>query len=443
MVEHPWDFMAVYYSAIDEFGHFFMPYHPPYVNGVAERDAAIYRDVIVGCYRFHDMMLEALLAYAGRDTTIVLVSDHGFHSGARRPGANAWARPEHWHREFGIACIHGPAIRQHESLYGASLLDVTPTILAMFGLPIGNDMDGRAWLEIFNEPVRAQRIESWESVPGDAGLHADPLREDPYESAEIIRQLVDLGYIDPPGDDAEEAIRNVRRDHKINLAVALAASRRVAGAVPLWEQLVEECPDEVGFLLQLASCYLRLGRIAECKATLDRSGDEHSQSHYVQLIRSAIALQEGNTEESLRRVRDVHRQSPSDAAILNRIGEVFLQAKAWDEAESVFRRSLDLQEDNPTAHDGLAQVFLERDEFALAIEQALLAVGLIHYFPKAHHHLGLALHGAGREQEAIAAFETCLAMGFEPHATHCRLAQLYFSRNPEKAHRHREYAGLT
>ena len=55
----------------------------------------------------------------------------------------------------------------------------------------------------------------------------------------------------------------------------------------------------------------------------------------------------------------------------------------------------------------------------------------------------LALHGAGREQEAIAAFETCLAMGYEPHATHCRLAQLYFSRNPEKANRHREYAGLS
>ncbi len=58
--------MAVYFDAIDQFGHHFMPYHPPAVEGISARDAEIFKDVMIGCYRFHDMMLEALLQNAGQ-----------------------------------------------------------------------------------------------------------------------------------------------------------------------------------------------------------------------------------------------------------------------------------------------------------------------------------------------------------------------------------------
>src|SRR4051812_23524792 len=207
-----WDFMAAYYSGIDEFGHYFMPYHPPQMEGVSERDAEIYANVMTGCYQFHDMMLESLLAYAGSETTVLVVSDHGFHSGKRRPSANGWLEPETWHREFGIACAHGPGIRGRESLFGATLLDVTPTILALLGLPIGDDMDGRAWLEIFDEPVCIDRVESWESTPGDAGLHSEELREDSAGAAEMMRRLIELGYISSASEDADEKVRAAIRD---------------------------------------------------------------------------------------------------------------------------------------------------------------------------------------------------------------------------------------
>ena len=108
IAETDWDFTAVYYSGIDEFGHFFMPYHPPRLAGVSESDARIYGHVMEGCYRFHDMMLDAMLSYAGDDTTVLLISDHGFQSGTGRPSANAWQQPETWHRQFGIACACGP-----------------------------------------------------------------------------------------------------------------------------------------------------------------------------------------------------------------------------------------------------------------------------------------------------------------------------------------------
>jgi predicted AlkP superfamily phosphohydrolase/phosphomutase len=47
LLEHePWDFAAVYYDAIDHFGHGFMKYHPPRRESVSEEDFEIYQNVV-------------------------------------------------------------------------------------------------------------------------------------------------------------------------------------------------------------------------------------------------------------------------------------------------------------------------------------------------------------------------------------------------------------
>ncbi len=177
----PWDFLAVYYNGIDHFCHGFMHYHPPRMEGIPEEKFEIYKDVVNGGYRFHDMMLETLLELAGPDATVLLVSDHGFHSDHLRPrGIPAEpAGPAVQHRPFGIVCMKGPHIQQDERIYGATLLDVTPTILTLFGLPVGEDMDGRVLVQAFVKPPEVTRIPSWESEPGECGMHPADLRMDP------------------------------------------------------------------------------------------------------------------------------------------------------------------------------------------------------------------------------------------------------------------------
>ena len=86
----------------------------------------------------------------------------------------------------------------------------------------------------------------------------------------------------------------------------------------------------------------------------------------------------------------------------------------------MFRRSLALLADNPLAHDGLAHVSLEQGKHQSAAENAMLAVGLAHFFPAAHFHLGEALVQLGHESDAIAAFETSLGMGYQPSTTRVR-----------------------
>ena len=121
-----------------------MKYDPPRLPWVSEEDFDLYQDVINGGYRFHDLMLGTLLHLAGQDNTVIIVSDHGSRLGHLRPRElpKEPAGPAEEHRLFGIFVAAGPGIKQDERLYGASLIDTTPTILQLFGLPIGRDMDG-------------------------------------------------------------------------------------------------------------------------------------------------------------------------------------------------------------------------------------------------------------------------------------------------------------
>ena len=145
MQMEPWDFMAVYYDTIDHFSHGFMKYHPPQLSWIKDEDFNLYQNVINTTYEFHDLMLGTLMQLAGDDTTIIIVSDHGFHPDHLRPKElpNEPAGPADEHRPFGMFAALGPGIKKDELVFGASLLDITPTILTLLGLPIGRDMDGK------------------------------------------------------------------------------------------------------------------------------------------------------------------------------------------------------------------------------------------------------------------------------------------------------------
>lgn len=266
-----WDFLAVYYNGIDHYCHGFMHYHPPRMEGIPEERFEIYKDVVNGAYRFHDMMLETLVELAGPDTTVLLVSDHGFHSDHLRPrGIPAEpAGPAIQHRPFGIFCMKGPHIKKDERIYGATLLDITPTILTLLGLPVGEDMDGRVLVQAFEEPPQIARIPSWEKEEGECGMHPADLRMDPAAAQAVLQQFVALGYVQPNENQAK-AVESAVREQKYNLARVHLDCRDYHAALPLFEELVKESPDQPRFQQHLAQCYLALSRREDAKKLLEQ-----------------------------------------------------------------------------------------------------------------------------------------------------------------------------
>ena len=101
------------------------------------------------------------------------------------------------HRSEGIFIAHGPGIRRGETLTGASLLDLAPTILHLAGLPVRSEMDGQVLAGIFETPPQVRYTQSAadaqqkdpEPFAGQhTGLSAD-------ETAEVEQRLRSLGYL--------------------------------------------------------------------------------------------------------------------------------------------------------------------------------------------------------------------------------------------------------
>jgi len=487
----PWDFLAVYYNGIDHFCHGFMHYHPPRMEGIPEDRYEIYKDVVNGAYRFHDMMLETLLTLAGPEATVLLVSDHGFHSDHLRPrGIPAEpAGPAVQHRPFGIFCMKGAHVQQDERIYGATLLDVTPTILTLFGLPVGADMDGRVLVQAFEEPPQIARIPGWEQEPGECGMHPSDLRMDPAAAQAVLQQFVALGYIQPPSEDQSKAVASAVREANYNLARDYLDCGRPDDALPLLEDLAKNDPKQTRFQMHLAQCYLALSRRSEAKQILEAlitadlnppegetKGEQPDQADTAQLAENAqqvespqpqvmetgrteapkaaapetatpepaisqekqpsprpwadllmgvIHFEEGNMEEALASLLKAEQSDPRLPNLHLRIGETYLRQKRTDDADRAFQQALDIDGDSPEAHLGLAMVRLRQRRNEEAAEQALLAVGLQHFLPLGHFYLGVALARLGHRQRAMLAFETCLSMLPGLVAAHRWLAALH------------------
>lgn len=463
----PWDFLAVYYNGIDHFCHGFMHYHPPRLEGVPEDKFEIYKDVVNGAYRFHDMMLETLLALAGPEATVLLVSDHGFHSDHLRPRGipKEPAGPAVQHRQFGILCMRGVNIRQDERIYGATLLDVTPTILTLFGLPVGEDMDGRILLQAFEQPPDITRIPSWEQEPGECGMHPAELRMEPAAVQAVLHQFVALGYMEPPSEDQSKAAASAAREAKFNLARDYLDARRPGDALPLLEALAAEEPSQPRFQLHLAQCCLALRRREAAKdilqkllneegpqtAASDGTNEHHGPSvvktprPWADLLMGVIHFEEVNMQEALACLLQAEQADPHLPHLHLRIGETYLRQQHVEQAERAFQRALEIDGDSPEAHLGVAMVRLRQRRHADAAEEALLAVSLQHFLPLGHFYLGVALARLGQRARAVLAFETCLTMLPGLIAAHRWLAALHTQPGGdlEKAIRHRTlYAQL-
>ena len=468
-----WDFLAVYYNGIDHFCHAFMNFRPPKMEGIPEGRFEIYKDVVDGAYRFHDMMLETLLNLAGPDATVILVSDHGFHSDHLRPRAipNEPAGPAVQHRPFGIFCMKGPHIKKDERIYGATLLDVAPTVLTLFGLPVGDDMDGRVLVQAFDQTPEIGRIPSWELEAGECGMHSADMRMDPAAAQAVLEQFVALGYVQPQTESQEKAVASAVRECNYNLSRDYLDCRQYLSAQPILEELARENPNEMRFKLHLAQCYLSVGKNAESKALLqevldfkpekpkkegapaqevnpDREPEpiqseptqdaapnqqkETASRAWADWLMGTIELANGKPEEGLACLLRAEQAEPHLPNLHLRLGETYLRCKKLDDARRAFERALDIDGDSPEAHVGLSAVHLRQRRFEDAASEALIAVGLQHFSPLGHFNLGIALARLGQYERAKLAFETSLTILPGLAAAHRWLGVLYAQSGGDK-----------
>lgn len=407
-----WDFMAVYYDLIDHFCHSYMKFHPPKLNGIHQEQYEIYKDAVVGAYRFQDMMLERTLELIDDDTTVIVMSDHGFESGNKRlikmPKVQAAAAMDH--RQFGMFVAKGPNIKKNEKVYGLGLIDIAPTILHHFDLPVGKDMDGKVALDIFKQPKEIKYIDSWEKVDGDFGELKNKGNLDSFSDKETIDQLIELGYIEKPEDKIETAVHKTKCDLKQNLARVHLGKKNYTKAKEILLELIEEKDS-----IDISSYYMDLVNLSIEQKEFDLANEYLKKLKKVKtevkyalfFSEASILLGRGKPKkalEVLENAKNENRQNNSE--IWFKIGVINYTLGNFTNANFAYERAIEIEPDKAKYHASLAENLIELNEYEEAAESAITSIELVKYYSKAHYVLGRALEKLGDLENAKIAFET-------------------------------------
>ena len=411
-MEPDWDFFTVYYRALDEIKHLFMHYHPPRMDGITQRDFELFQHVVTATYRAHDMMLQRLIALAGEDTAVVLISDHGFHSDHLRPKftPRVPAGITVWHRPQGVFAASGAAFAKDALIHGARLLDVTPTILHYFGLPVGADMEGRVLAEAFAEKRPIEFVPTWENADGTRQKRSSLSEAD---SKALLDQFVALGYIDEVSENPDEAAAETNRENKWNLARAYLYAGKDEQALPLLEDCFAAFPERPDYAQTLARCQLRLGLAEEAEESLEVALESFGRNESAHLLRAHIAIDREDFPAALKQLSIVRQHRPEEPDLLVPLCRTYLAMRRWEDAEKIAHQILAADPGNADAFLCLARLALHRDDAEAAINAALDAIGLRFGDPQGHFLLGAALAQNGDWEEARIALEKALTL--QPH----------------------------
>ena len=107
----------------------------------------------------------------------------------------SYRRLEGTHRKEGTLIATGPGIARRTDVV-AGRVDCAPTILAMLGLRVPDDMTGRVITELFDRPLISERERAAEAVPTLAASREADHVYTQAELDEVTSRLADLGYLE-------------------------------------------------------------------------------------------------------------------------------------------------------------------------------------------------------------------------------------------------------
>jgi len=189
--KYPVDLFAIYFGGVDVSSHRFWKFaHPDAMDyGVRPDEAAALGGVIDAYYVYVDGLLGEYLDRVGKETTLVVLSDHGFKA-VLFPGKPMTSGH---HRMEGVLALYGRGVRRGGKFEGAGLLDVLPTVFRLLDVPIARDLEGKVLLQALDPEFARVHPAAWVSTYG-AAEHGEAPDESDLDR-NVLQRLRSLGYI--------------------------------------------------------------------------------------------------------------------------------------------------------------------------------------------------------------------------------------------------------
>lgn len=378
----------VYYQGTDTIGHVFAPYVPPRQEAISEDDFERYSGVAELYFQEIDRVLGEYRARAEAGGAVLMIaSDHGFSWLEGRPTElSSLAAPTaaRWHRDDGMYLLWGhtiPAAPGHRRK--GSVTQVCSTLLALLGVPPAKG--------IAVPPLPGAPPLGVEVVDYAAGFHRegkDAAAAGP-ETDEQIEKLKALGYVGDAGsavrtsgstrtassynnegllfeERGEKAQATAAFEHALaiepeygsaswNLSELLFSESRDLDRADklLVTALAHSLPDGSKHILGRAVQYQRTGRLDRALSLLTKALTVRSEDFDLRLLRGRCLLERQECPAALADFKAAARIQPASALAQSSLGVSYLCLGDRAEAAAAFRKSLELDPEQPQVRDYL------------------------------------------------------------------------------------------
>lgn len=215
------DVIAVCYDGLATASHLYARFAPPEHPNTTTEEREKFASTLEAFYVYLDRLLGDLLDLTDKNSTVLVLSNHGFRAAKQRPVLKdpdvTHETALNWHRLDGLLLMRGPKVRSKQSesdapaVYTqATVFDVLPTLLTLLDLPVAEDMEGIVLADMLKaggtEPdsIPTYEDEAWRENRRAAQSHPGDLDEP------VLEKLRALGYLGRDEDEKALTLRGQR-----------------------------------------------------------------------------------------------------------------------------------------------------------------------------------------------------------------------------------------
>ena len=372
--------MMMTYEGTDVVNHLFGPYHPPYREGMPQTQFRRYWPSVANYYAEVDRLIGDWMKVLSDDTTVIVLSAHGFRWGKTRPRTSPVGRSAlSDHRNPGIFIAYGNHVAPNRGTHTLSLYDVVPTVLSLLGLPKSVEMPGNHAQWVFRDigPVTSVRVVSYDEFFAGRPAGGRGVNPQQYtQRLQAIGHLVDPSRLQPVFED-EDGVQTAAIPpeqwgayaHWNNQGIELRRQNKPKESIEAFQKAINLNPTRATPYFNLALVLFERQQFTAAENVFIMAvqrGLPDAAKRFVDF--AALYRSQNMTSRAINLLYKAKQIFPQSPLIAANLGSALAQSQRYTEGLVELERALALQPSSPLVLNNLAVFYARREDYARALD---------------------------------------------------------------------------